>query len=194
MLLSFGYWGLFLGGVKQLWYEACHWLPSSAEVNNTWSYTSIPSYILIAWCLIKQRNNFTFIICCELLHCFMLCARHLYYAVAVMLFSVTSFRRSIGLYRWNRSECKRTKNHPFNTLYRRFHTSQLMSWDFCNIFFCSSFRIKKMSFPCERTGRIIVLYILLLRFIEWWLENKNVLNWMVLQKYLSLLHKFWIGK
>jgi hypothetical protein len=25
-----------------------------------WSYTSIPPYIFMMWCLVKHRNNFTF--------------------------------------------------------------------------------------------------------------------------------------
>jgi hypothetical protein len=33
--------------------------PSSAEVKKLWSYTSTPPYVLIAWCLIKDRGNFT---------------------------------------------------------------------------------------------------------------------------------------
>jgi hypothetical protein len=34
--------------------------PSSAEVKNAWSYTSIPQYVFMAWCLVKHRDNFTF--------------------------------------------------------------------------------------------------------------------------------------
>jgi hypothetical protein len=33
--------------------EADHSPPSSAEVNNAWSYISTPPYILMAWCFIK---------------------------------------------------------------------------------------------------------------------------------------------
>jgi len=38
------------------WREANHSLPSSAEVKNSWSYTSIPPVGLHgAWCLVKQE-------------------------------------------------------------------------------------------------------------------------------------------
>jgi hypothetical protein len=42
--------------------EADHSLPSSAEVKNAWSYTFTPSYVFMAWCFVKQKNNFTFIL------------------------------------------------------------------------------------------------------------------------------------
>jgi len=35
--------------------EIAHLPPSRADVKNAWNYTSIPPYILMAWCLIKQR-------------------------------------------------------------------------------------------------------------------------------------------
>jgi len=46
-------------GVKQPGHEADHSPPSSAKIMNTWSYTSNPQYIFMAWCLVKHRNNFT---------------------------------------------------------------------------------------------------------------------------------------
>jgi len=39
--------------------EADHSLPSSAEVKNTWMYSSIPQYVLLAWCLVNLGDNFT---------------------------------------------------------------------------------------------------------------------------------------
>jgi hypothetical protein len=33
--------------------------PSSAEVKNTWIYTSTPPYVLITWCWFKYMDNFT---------------------------------------------------------------------------------------------------------------------------------------
>jgi hypothetical protein len=36
---------------------------SSAEFKSEWSFTAISSYIIVAWCLIKHRNNFAFIKC-----------------------------------------------------------------------------------------------------------------------------------
>jgi hypothetical protein len=45
--------GSFPGG------KSDHSPPSSAEVQNVWSYTSTPQYIFMAWCLVKHRDNFT---------------------------------------------------------------------------------------------------------------------------------------
>jgi hypothetical protein len=47
-------------GVKRSGHEADHSPPSSAEVKNSWSYTSTPQYVFMAWCLLKHRDNFTF--------------------------------------------------------------------------------------------------------------------------------------
>jgi len=41
------------------WHEADHSPPSSAVVMNTYSYTSIPLYVLMVWCSFKHRDNFT---------------------------------------------------------------------------------------------------------------------------------------
>jgi hypothetical protein len=35
--------------------------PSSAEVKNAWSYTSTPQYVSMAWCLVKHRDNSTYL-------------------------------------------------------------------------------------------------------------------------------------
>jgi hypothetical protein len=51
--------GSFPGG-KAARHEADHSPPSSAKVKNAWSYTSTPQYVLMAWCLVKHRDNFTF--------------------------------------------------------------------------------------------------------------------------------------
>jgi hypothetical protein len=48
-------------GLKRQGREANHPPPSSAEVKNKWSYTSIPQYVFRSWCLIKHRDNFTFL-------------------------------------------------------------------------------------------------------------------------------------
>jgi hypothetical protein len=45
--------------VKRQRPEADHSPPPSAEINE-WSYTSIPPYVFMAWCLVKHRDNFTF--------------------------------------------------------------------------------------------------------------------------------------
>jgi hypothetical protein len=42
-------------GVKQLGLEADHSPPSSAIVENVWSYISTPSYVFMVWCVIKHR-------------------------------------------------------------------------------------------------------------------------------------------
>jgi hypothetical protein len=51
--------GLFLG-IKVPGREADFSPPSSAEVKNAWSYTSTHQYVFMAWCLVKQTDNFTF--------------------------------------------------------------------------------------------------------------------------------------
>jgi hypothetical protein len=49
----------FSSGVKRPGGEADHSPPSSAEVKNAWSYTSIPQYVFMAWCLVKTGTTFT---------------------------------------------------------------------------------------------------------------------------------------
>jgi hypothetical protein len=51
--------GVLSLGVKRPGRKADHSLPSTAEVKNAWSYTSIPQYTFMAWCLVKHRDNFT---------------------------------------------------------------------------------------------------------------------------------------
>jgi hypothetical protein len=46
--------------VKRPGREADHSPPSSAEVKNVWSYISTPQYVLMAWCLVKHKDNSTF--------------------------------------------------------------------------------------------------------------------------------------
>jgi len=41
-------------------HEADHSPPSITEVKNAWSYTSVPPYVLMAWYLVKHRDNSTF--------------------------------------------------------------------------------------------------------------------------------------
>jgi hypothetical protein len=40
--------------------------PSSAEVKNSWSYTSTTLYVLVAWCLLKHGNNLICFFFCTL--------------------------------------------------------------------------------------------------------------------------------
>jgi hypothetical protein len=64
ILLTIGNWptqprikwvpGALTPGAQQPGHKADHSLPSSAEVKNMWSYTSIPLYVFITWYLIKQ--------------------------------------------------------------------------------------------------------------------------------------------
>jgi hypothetical protein len=56
-LLSSGYQGLFPWG-KVNGAETDDTSPSSAEVKSAWSYTFTPLYVLMGWCLIKQKDNF----------------------------------------------------------------------------------------------------------------------------------------
>jgi hypothetical protein len=58
-----GYQGLVHWGVKWLGCEAENSPPSNTEVTNGWSYISAPSYVLMAWYVIKYRDNFT---CCTI--------------------------------------------------------------------------------------------------------------------------------
>jgi hypothetical protein len=48
--------------VKRPGREADHSPQSSAEVTNAWSFTSTPRYVFVAWCLVKHRDNFTFLL------------------------------------------------------------------------------------------------------------------------------------
>jgi hypothetical protein len=48
-------------GVKRPGRDADHSPPSIAEVKNAWSYTFTPQYVFMVWCLVKHRDNFTFI-------------------------------------------------------------------------------------------------------------------------------------
>jgi hypothetical protein len=40
--------------------EANHPPSSSGDFKNMWNHTSTPTYMLKAWCLIKQRDSFAF--------------------------------------------------------------------------------------------------------------------------------------
>jgi hypothetical protein len=44
--------------VKWLGHDADNLPPTSAEVNNMWIYRSTPPYAFMAWCLIKNSDNF----------------------------------------------------------------------------------------------------------------------------------------
>jgi hypothetical protein len=46
-------------GVKWQGYEADHSSPTSSGVKKMWIYTPTPPN-LMTWCLVKQRDNFTF--------------------------------------------------------------------------------------------------------------------------------------
>jgi hypothetical protein len=50
--------GVLSSGVRRQGREVNPFLPSSAEVKNAWSYTSIPPYVFMAWCILKHRDNF----------------------------------------------------------------------------------------------------------------------------------------
>jgi hypothetical protein len=52
--------GVLSWGVKWPGREANHSPPSSTETKNVWSYTSTPTYVWTAWCLVKLRANFAF--------------------------------------------------------------------------------------------------------------------------------------
>jgi hypothetical protein len=44
-------------GLKGTGRETDHSPPSSAEVKNSWNYTSTPPYVFIVWCLIKHWRS-----------------------------------------------------------------------------------------------------------------------------------------
>jgi hypothetical protein len=50
--------GAFSPAVKPPECEDIHSSASSAEVKNAWTYTSSPSYVLMAWYLLKHKDNF----------------------------------------------------------------------------------------------------------------------------------------
>jgi hypothetical protein len=47
--------------VKRPGREDDHSPPSSAEVKNTWSYTSTPQYIFMVWCLLSTGTNLPYL-------------------------------------------------------------------------------------------------------------------------------------
>jgi hypothetical protein len=46
-------------GIKRPEHKAEHSFPTSAEVKNVWSYTSISLYVFMVCCLVKHWDNFT---------------------------------------------------------------------------------------------------------------------------------------
>jgi hypothetical protein len=52
--------GILSPGVKRPRRETDHSPPSSAEVKNTWIFTSTPPYAFTAWCLVNHTDKFTF--------------------------------------------------------------------------------------------------------------------------------------
>jgi len=52
--------GVLSPGVKWPGNEADHSLPSNAKVKNEWSYTSTLPYVIMALCVVKHRDSFTF--------------------------------------------------------------------------------------------------------------------------------------
>jgi hypothetical protein len=55
-------------GVKRPGCESDHSFPSSAEVNNAWSYTYISPYVFMAWYLFKPTDFTLSLSCYEMLH------------------------------------------------------------------------------------------------------------------------------
>jgi len=51
----------FTSEVKGPAHKAGHSLPPSAEVKSAWSYTSIPQYVFVPWCLVKHRTTLPFV-------------------------------------------------------------------------------------------------------------------------------------
>jgi hypothetical protein len=42
-----------------------HLSPASAEVKNAWIYMSTPTYVFMAWYLVKHRDKFTYLFTLE---------------------------------------------------------------------------------------------------------------------------------
>jgi hypothetical protein len=57
-LSSSGY-RVFSSAIKRQGHEATHSPPSSADVENTWSYASTLPYVSMKWRLIKHRDILT---------------------------------------------------------------------------------------------------------------------------------------
>jgi hypothetical protein len=55
--------GAISTGLKRPGPEPGHSLPSSAEVNNVWSRTSIFAFVFMAWCLISRGRTLTLYVC-----------------------------------------------------------------------------------------------------------------------------------
>jgi len=55
-------------GLRRPRCEVDHSHPSSAEVKNTWSYTSTAPYVSMAWYFVKYGDNFTLPLYCLCLH------------------------------------------------------------------------------------------------------------------------------
>jgi hypothetical protein len=58
--LSNNYRRFFPPGVKRPGREVDNSPKSSAAIKNSWSYTSTPQYVFMAWCLVKHKGNFSF--------------------------------------------------------------------------------------------------------------------------------------
>jgi len=48
----------FPPGIKQPGHEAYHLPPASVKIKNAWSYTYIPPYVFMVWCLVEHRIHF----------------------------------------------------------------------------------------------------------------------------------------
>jgi hypothetical protein len=56
-----GYQGALSPGVKRPGGEANNSSPSSSKLKNACSYAFTSPYVFMAWCLMKYRDNFTFV-------------------------------------------------------------------------------------------------------------------------------------
>jgi hypothetical protein len=54
--------GDFFAWLKGRGRESGHSCSYIAEVKNALRYTSTPQYLFMAWCLVKHRNKFTFLL------------------------------------------------------------------------------------------------------------------------------------
>jgi hypothetical protein len=70
--------------------EADHSPPSSCEIKNVWSYTSVPPYFVVVWHVFQHRDTFTFAFVLLHFYCQVHCHVHVlcyvYFSLLFMIF------------------------------------------------------------------------------------------------------------
>jgi hypothetical protein len=89
-LLSNGY-GALSRGDKPARRKVGYWPLSNVDIKNAWRYTSKSSYVSMAWCSIKHRDNFV--------------SAHVVFTAYVLLYLIPSFFVSLSWYFFYLSFC-----------------------------------------------------------------------------------------